>query len=470
MRGAILTTLFSLLFMLEVYPQDTADYIIVKRNIFIDAYVKREGMVYPSLNQSFLLGTPSVMHRQSEAQMFFKTPTQTYIYNISTGRIYRLEQRTDTTFRFNRIDHTFTEFYNIGAALFTVGEDIYNFGGYGFWKTNGSLRRFNFKDREWDIVPLSQEIIPQFFPYISAWVNAEQQKVYVPFQRIVNEGVWQEGSLGKVVKESWVLDLSTATWKKIGKVNEQFLSLLKDGGGGYSNYQDANGLLLFQNRKLFWIDYNNNRVLTMDDALNAQTIERSGSGQQLFQYLYKGFIYYYNPVKDKYDSLKIDLSQFNGPAFPIWQPDYSSYYPYAALLLLIVVLLFVWRYWTRWVVVSLTPKNAEKINVELDLSEMEAALLKLLIEKSEQKECSTIDEINYVLGLKDKNLGIQKKVRSDLINGLNQKYSLVMKEEDHLVSSVRSEGDKRYFEYFIVPDKLPVIKGILQAKTNGSLQ
>ena len=99
---------------------------------------------------------------------------------------------------------------------------------------------------------------------------------------------------------------------------------------------------------------------------------------------------------------------------------------------------------------------------------MEAALLKLLIAKSEQKEYSTIDEINYVLGLRDKNLGIQKKVRSDLINGLNQKYSLVMKDEEHLISSIRSEEDKRYFEYFIVPEKLPVIRGILQSKAVDS--
>ena len=75
MRGAIITFAICLFLMPEVYPQDTADYIIVKRNIFIDEYVKREGVIYPSINPVYMLGTPSVMRKQSEIQMYFKSTT-----------------------------------------------------------------------------------------------------------------------------------------------------------------------------------------------------------------------------------------------------------------------------------------------------------------------------------------------------------------------------------------------------------
>jgi hypothetical protein len=96
-------------------------------------------------------------------------------------------------------------------------------------------------------------------------------------------------------------------------------------------------------------------------------------------------------------------------------------------------------------------------------STIEIALIELLINKSRKKQKANIDELNYVLGVKDKNTGLQKKVRSEALHGINEKFQYMTGLESGLIISERSEADKRYFEYFIpkerIRDAWNIIKG-----------
>ena len=91
----------------------------------------------------------------------------------------------------------------------------------------------------------------------------------------------------------------------------------------------------------------------------------------------------------------------------------------------------------------------------------EISLLELLMAKQLQGLTVTIPEINYVLGLKDKNQGMQKKVRSDIINRINEKYSFFSQEKVSLVQNIRSETDKRFFEYHLNPEHLERLRALL---------
>ena len=79
--------------------------------------------------------------------------------------------------------------------------------------------------------------------------------------------------------------------------------------------------------------------------------------------------------------------------------------------------------------------------------------------KSKKNKTAVISEINYVLGIKDKNTGLQKKVRSDTINSINEKFKINLQSEELIIQSIRSEIDKRYLEYFI---KKEFIKSVEQ--------
>ena len=88
-------------------------------------------------------------------------------------------------------------------------------------------------------------------------------------------------------------------------------------------------------------------------------------------------------------------------------------------------------------------------------------MIQLLLEASLKGVNVEIADINHVLGIKDKNIGLQKKVRSDVINTINEKYSIILNKETQLIASVRKEDDKRFYEYFINDLELKSIKKIL---------
>jgi hypothetical protein len=72
-----------------------------------------------------------------------------------------------------------------------------------------------------------------------------------------------------------------------------------------------------------------------------------------------------------------------------------------------------------------------------------------------------IYQMNHVLGIKDKNIGLQKKVRSDVINTINEKYQLLNNSPKSLIVSVRKEDDKRFLEYFIAASEIKNIQKII---------
>jgi hypothetical protein len=97
-------------------------------------------------------------------------------------------------------------------------------------------------------------------------------------------------------------------------------------------------------------------------------------------------------------------------------------------------------------------------------TETEISLIQLLINANGAKQNVEISEINRVLGIKDKNVGLQKKVRSDVINAINDKYIFINQGENNLIASIRKEDDKRFYEYFIVPTEVKTVQKLIEKK------
>jgi uncharacterized membrane protein YraQ (UPF0718 family) len=94
---------------------------------------------------------------------------------------------------------------------------------------------------------------------------------------------------------------------------------------------------------------------------------------------------------------------------------------------------------------------------------VELNLIELLIEENKKGKKVEIHQMNHVLGIKDKNIGLQKKVRSDVINSINDKYQFITQTDHLLISSVRKIDDKRFFEYFIADSEINNIQRIIKS-------
>ena len=102
--------------------------------------------------------------------------------------------------------------------------------------------------------------------------------------------------------------------------------------------------------------------------------------------------------------------------------------------------------------------------VEL-MNEQEISFLKYLYDHSNDQRLTSIDEINKKLGTYNKSIEIQKKMRSDMINGINDKLAVFSKSPKPVIDKQRSDFDKRSFEYFIDIDNMELVEKI--TKVNG---
>ena len=395
---------------------------------------------------------------------FISLPSVGYFFHVhSTGRIYKLDISTlnDSLLLFKRIDQTINKYYNIGSFFFYHNSQIFDFGGYGFWKNNGLLRKFNYRDREWDIVELDNEICPPNLitgGYVT-WVDSTQNYLYVPYQEVRNDGIAMQREDEDIKLSSHRLNFKTLKWEYLGELDEQVYQTMKFAS---HIFQSKKGMLLVYINRVYWVDFLNNQLKVTFDPSLGQTLMRIR--HYMLRYWDGDHVFWYNPVNSLYDSAEIELSKFNYEGQTIWKKSFhvKELILLAALVFVLAVFFFLqYRAGREKQVVG----HGQFEEQEVPFSGTELALLSLLLSKHKIGKTATIPEINYVLGLKDKNHGMQKKVRSEIINRINDKYVLISKEKEILIQSTRSESDKRFFEYLVNPELIEHLRKLTAQST-----
>ena len=441
-------------------PLDTTGIITVKNSYFLSKIIatSNSSLVLRGPAQSFIQFNHPVLGIRE--QVAIKTPNNFFIAISGAGRIYQQIAATDTLLYFKRIDDNENINYNLGAFYFSNGETICNHGGYGFWKTNGTIRGFNFKDGEWDVFPTNVEVYNPIFPG-SSWYDVSKNALYIPYQQVINSGLKGfQSAAGKITDGVMYLDCKTWDWIEIGQVKPNYLNIIKN---AKTKIYNQSGYFISDGEDVYWIDYLNNSVSINTNRTLAQSINRLDNSS--IQYYKEGILYSYFPSTGALDTIVIDESKFVKEPDALWGLRFELLTIWPLLLGLFLFIVSLWYFF------SVPSKKVQKRNNEtltpsfkkLDVSfnQTELSLIDLLIEKSLVGATATINDINYVLGIKDKNVGMQKKVRSDVINGINERFKYATSQDIQLVLSVRSETDKRYFEYFIAKDQISKVQKLI---------
>ena len=393
-------------------------------------------------------------------QELIKTKESLYLFISQTGVIYQLEGKVDSTYSFRRIDATININYNIASNNFVWNKNIYSYGGYGFWKLNGHLRAFNFLDREWDIAPTNNEIISNGHN----WFSKKEGRVYVPFQSIINAGiVGPESISGKKNYDSYYLDLASKKWVKLGTMHASAKKLVEESSITNSFFTIDSGYIYLNQDEAFYFNFISNKIYKSKNSELNQFFIRRENSKDIF--LYKDSIFSFSPENQSYSTKKLLSPSFELLSFPVWGLDNNYFYVIAFVVFMLTVFSF-----SIWLFNRSVDKKLEQSQLKILKSKSvnqafvgtEVALISLLLRSSKQNMNVEINEINHVLGIKDKNVGLQKKVRSDMINAINEKYQFITQSELQLISSVRKEDDKRFYEYFISATEIKSIERILE--------
>ena len=398
-------------------------------------------------------------------QEIIKNDKNLYVNIQQTGFVYQLFSQNDSLLEFRRIDRTVNLNYNIGCYNFLYEDQLYSYGGYGFWKSNGHIRQFNALDKQWDIVPMNDEIFSNGY----RWYSDKEAKLYVPFQSIMNGGLKfiPENEL-ESLWESYYLDLKQKAWIKLGMLDPSVKKIFAEDKNPTAFLSVKNGFLHIINDEIYYINFVENKIYkSIKSDYNQYFIRRIGF-RNTFEY--QGQINFYYPFSGQFEIVPFNLSNFELLRFPIWRRDTGSDKYVAFVLLFILIIFFITRYFKQKIqqrIVLSQLKHLKAKSVSQAFVGTEISLIDLLLHASLANEKIEIHQINHVLGIKDKNVGLQKKVRSDVINGINDKYQIITNGPNPLIVSVRKEDDKRFLEYFILASEVKEIQKIInKSKSN----
>jgi hypothetical protein len=408
--------------------------------------------------------TPTLQFPET-GRSFVKNGEGLFVQIDGSGRLYSVSDSAGAI-KYYRIDSTSYSGNSFGSILFSYNNHIFSLGGYGFWRSNGQLRVFRGKKEGWEIVPLSEEVCISRGIAHFPWVDAGKGYLYVISkpEDFINQALnnWQEKADKENETRVMRLNLGTGTWEKQGII-------LKDSEWKYKVIGNSPwGLLVekgFRDLRLFDFRANELKAIKKQkaDSLNTLFAGMHGMGYFLDSTFYFGDLF-----ANTVDSLKLSYGDFERTGDVIWtvsgQNAWTGSIVGWAILILsgiavsVVVGYFIKRTKDRkrsdHIAVSSEwnqPISIERVeNKEQGVfTQVEKMLIGLVAVNAQNGQHTSIDEINKVLGVTNKNLPTQKRTRSEVISAINEKAVVQTGSPVDLILRTRSVVDGRQIEYFV---------------------
>ncbi|MEN9446243.1 MAG: hypothetical protein RL728_755 [Bacteroidota bacterium] len=383
-------------------------------------------------------------------QSLIKGEKNLYINIDGTGRIYQITHKINDSLLIRRLDSTFFFGYNNNAYTFSYNDTIMSLGGFGYWRFNGQLRYYSFKNREWDILPLNQEVpISKECIYLDRTAN-EIYFLQMPYA---------DPAISKEYKQQYVYKLDLINKKNIllGEISPEVYSKFPIGVQYLSVELPSLGgeLIVLNGRDIYLYDFKNNEVFKLINTAIEKTIFSSSAGTYIdlaFEQNAKLFYSKSNDPSHQLDSIPISIKDFTKQDYPLYTPvnKYSNLYSGIGVALFALFIFLIYRKWRKH-------KNQNIIEQEYvfsdgkenDFKPNELDLIEKIYQISLEGKSFSVDDVNQILGLSKKSLEIQKKIRTETINRINLKFRNKFSTDEDLIIRLRTEEDRRFYRYII---------------------
>jgi hypothetical protein len=330
----------------------------------------------------------------------------------------------------SKVDRTYYAGYNFGASVFRRNDTFYSFGGSGFWNFSLALTFFDEQAKEWENIKAEnfgpKAIFNGFHGY-----DLKSDLFYSggsEYHSFLNK------QPNKMDEQFYAFDFKKNSWKLLGNIMPELLEVKSREIIWSERY-----FVQFSGEEIFIIDPVNNQVFQHKNK------SKSFKAAPLM-YVREGIIYgYWDDEGGKQLRINIaDLLQNSVPIGRFYSPESKLNYIFVGIIVL-VILGIVFTYYR---------KNNKKQH-HLHLDEQEIRLLNALLASS-QGGLTTV-EVNDLLGLSNKNLDNQRKLRWNIISNINHKIYLKYR-LDKAVTRTPSSIDKRQSLYTLNKEFLPILK------------
>jgi hypothetical protein len=210
-------------------------------------YIHKEALLFK--NDSVVLKT----NQKKEVSIFkeaFPGNFSEYLFINVRGRSVFVQEGCGPVFEFRndslvRLDKSYLHRNQFGGNLFSYKNEIYFLGGYGLFTHKKILTKYNFENKEWDLIKTNDTNIPTFLNCLSKVID---DNLYI-FGGFTND---------TVNHNLYILNLKTKEWKvyksnifRIFKIITQNHDTL---------LHEKNGFYIFDKYNMFYLDIKNNSI------------------------------------------------------------------------------------------------------------------------------------------------------------------------------------------------------------------
>ena len=360
-----------------------------------------------------------------------------YFLDKLGGIVYKLKKDS-----LHRIDKSFTHKMQIDCAVFTYKNNIYKFGGYGFWSSRNFITKFNFETKQWDFVShKNSKELPEgthnsyakvIGDYLYVFGGVKLNK-FNPLKKEIN-------------KELWRFDLKMGIWENLGELNIPLKYIDLD---RMFDFNDS--IVLFHQDEIYTINLEENKLSKYQKnglsfllsftikpfILNNQIVAIFDDGQE----------------KERQILKKVDFTSILGPKL-----EEKSFVKSSNLTLQILISIAgLIAVFGLFFVLKKSRKNKNKIIVtkkgaffykkkRMHLGDLEHKIIDLLLQS--EKVIYTSDLLN-IMDTPQFNYSHQTRVLNETIQKINDLYKTLSQQEKNLIVTRKSSLDKRLKEYVL---------------------
>jgi hypothetical protein len=362
----------------------------------------------------------------------------------SSGEIYFLYPGGGILFQYKgnsieRIDNSFPHRNQFSGHFFSYKNEIYLLGGYGYWKSNSILTKFNFTSKEWDFVETFGDAPKLGINDGSFVLDNDILYVFDFYQKI--EDVDNKND------DLFEFDLKTLTWTQKGVLNKLFYDDIQRKTFEINIPYGANKYLHkhFNSDEFLIIEPSKNLVSTYsspdlniirDNAIvvGSKIIYSQLSGDRSFETLI---------MKDLYDGAVLVDQAYLSNDFDL----FLTYFIGVGVFCLLLIVFTILKFKNDTFYFFLNTESVNGLNKSLKINSDDKFVLELLSNANNNQ----IDNIYFLNYFKDGSLSDDANIKrkNKALNDLNNKF--LEKFGMNIIEKTSSKKDSRQVIYRLNP-------------------
>ena len=338
---------------------------------------------------------------------------------------------------FERIDESFAHRNQFSGYFFEYKKELFLLGGYGYWKANSLLIKFNFEIRNWELIGTLG--LPPKNGINNGSFILDKNKLHVfDFYNRVND-------LNVKNNSHYILDLDQMSWKKEGALNNKLFNKSKKD----FELQIEFGKSLLQKNLVG----NDLRIITpSDNQIRFYNGEQLHNINSLAVIVGENIVYPVLSADREYETITIrdlnkNIALINEEYLTNDFNLFANYFIYAGVFCLLLILLTFVKFKKEKFVFFLSENNLSGLNKTMHIDKDERFVLELILKTKERK----IDNsflLNYFKNNKISNDASVKR-KNKVIDELNRKS--LEKFKLTLVIKKSKSTDSRQLVYCLNP-------------------